>query len=150
MSTFSATVGDWCRRVPLAYEIIFMESVQELVSQLDEQLVEMVYAGPPAESGYRRTGFLRASLVASTSFMPTLSRDNPGVPVPADIGDVTLVIAGADPGEVVYLGYTATYAGWVHVGANGRAPKPWVDLVAQRWQRIVAEKAAEVKARLGL
>lgn len=29
-------------------------------------------------------------------------------------------------------------------------PKPWVTLVVQRWQQIVAEEAAKVKAAFGL
>jgi hypothetical protein len=149
-SAFAATVGDWCRQVPVAIEVIFKESAQELVSQLDLLLADMVYAGPPAKSGYKRTGFLRASLVASTTAMPELTRENPGVVVPADLTDVILVIAGADLNDTLYLGYTASYAAFVHYGAKGQEPRPWVDLVAQRWQQIVAEKSAEVKARLGL
>jgi hypothetical protein len=39
---------------------------------------------------------------------------------------------------------------FVHYGAQGRAPRPWVTMIAQRWEMIVAEKAAEVKSRLGL
>lgn len=148
--SFAATVGAWCEKVPSALEVIFKESAQELVSQLDQLLVDMVYNGPPAASGYKRTGFLRASLMASTTAMPTLSRANPGVSVPADLGDVILVINGADLGDVLYLGYTANYAAYVAFGARGAAPRPWVDLVAQRWIMIVDEVAARVKQRLGL
>lgn len=147
--SFAATVGDWCAKVPNALEAVFLESAQELVSQLDQLLADEVYAKPQAP-GYKRTGFLRASLMASTSAMPTLSRDNPGAPVPADLGDVILVINGADLGDTLYLGYTANYAAYVHYGAQGRAPRPWVTMVAQRWTMIVDAKAAEVKRRLGL
>ncbi|TPN90147.1 HK97 gp10 family phage protein [Mesorhizobium sp. B1-1-5] len=149
MASFAATVGDWCAKVPNALEIVFKESAQELVSQLDRLLADEVYA-KPQPPGYKRTGFLRASLMASTSAMPTLSRDNPGAPVPTDLGDVILVINGADLGDTIYLGYTANYAAFVHYGANGTTPRPWVTLVAQRWITIVEAKAAEVKARLGL
>ncbi|MGO4641710.1 HK97 gp10 family phage protein [Mesorhizobium sp. 2RAF45] len=147
--SFAATVGDWCLKVPVAVEIVFKESAQELVSQLDQLLADEVYAKPQAP-GYKRTGFLRASLMASTSAMPTLSRDNPGVAVPPDLGDVILVINGADLGDTLYLGYTANYAAFVHYGANGTTPRPWVTMVAQRWVMIVEAKAAEVKTRLGL
>lgn len=137
MSTFAATVGDWARKVPLALEAVFKESVQELVIQLNALV--------PVD-----TGFLRASLRASTSAMPVLSLANPGGAFTANAGEILLVIAGADLGDTIYLGYTANYGAFVHYGANGHAGRPWVDMVAQRWQSIVAAKAAEVKTRLGL
>lgn len=149
-STFAATVGDWADQVEGALEAVFRESAEELVRVMDLLLVESVYDRPPAPSGYKRTGFLRASLVASTTAMPMLTRENPGVPVPADLSDVVLVINGADIGDTIYLGYTANYGAFVHYGARGRPGRPWVDMVAQRWESIVAAKAAEVKARLGL
>ncbi|WP_018428219.1 hypothetical protein [Hoeflea sp. 108] len=147
--SFAAQVGQWVEKVDGALTAVFRESAQELVSQLDQLLADTVYERPQTP-GYNRTGFLRASLIASTDAMPTLSRTNPGVPVPADLGDVILVINGADVGDTIYLGYTANYAAFVHFGAQGRSPRPWVTMVAQRWEMIVAEKAGEVKRRLGL
>lgn len=137
MASFAATVGAWCEKVPNALEIVFKESVQELVSQLNQ-------LAPVA------TGFLRASLMASTTAMPLLERSNSGVPIPNDLGDIVLVINGAELGDTIYLGYTANYAAYVHYGARGNAPRPWVTMVAQRWIAIVETKAAEVKSRLGL
>jgi len=148
-NTFSAVIEGWTRRVKEAEEAVFKEAAQELVKQLNDQITEMVYDAPETPN-YRRTGFLRASLMASTEAMPQLIRDNPGAQVNADAGDVILVIAGAELGDTIYLGYTARYGLVVHRGSNGRAPRPWVDLVAARWQQIVAEKAAMVKQRFGL
>lgn len=148
--SFEAQVADWARSVEGALEVVFRESVQELVEQMDLLLVQTVYDAPPAPSGYKRTGFLRASLVASQTAMPLLTRDNPGVPVPADLGDVMLVISGSDLGETIYLGYTANYAGYVHYSANGEAGRPWVTMAGQRWPMIVDQVAARVRARLGL
>lgn len=150
MASFSAIVGEWASEVKGALLAIFKESVQELASQIDMQLVNMVYEAPPAPSGYRRTGFLRASVQASKSAMPLAVRANPGAAIPADLGEVVLVINSAEMGDTIYLGYTANYAAFVHYGANGRPPRPWVLLAAQRWEEIVTSKAAEVKARLGL
>ncbi|GAA2817231.1 bacteriophage HK97-gp10 putative tail-component [Aminobacter aminovorans] len=138
MASFAATVGQWAQKVEGALEAVFKEAAQELVSQLN-QLV------PVGE-----TGFLRSSLMVSTTAMPTLTRANPGMSVPADLGDILLVINSADLGDTIYLGYTANYAAFVHFGAQGRTPRPWVTMVAQRWEMIVAEKAGEVKRRLGL
>ncbi|MDR7032939.1 HK97 gp10 family phage protein [Mesorhizobium sp. BE184] len=137
MASFAATVGNWCQKVPNALEVVFKEAAQELVSQLGQLA--------PVD-----TGFLRASLMASTTAMPQLTRANPGVSVPADLGDIVLVINGADLGDTIYLGYTANYAAFVAYGAQGRAPRPWVTLAAQRWPMIVDEVAARVKQRLGL
>lgn len=134
--TFAATVGDWARTVEGAIEVVFKESAQELVLQLNALV--------PVD-----TGFLRASLRASTTAMPVMALENPGA-FNIDAGEITLVIAGADIGDTIYLGYTANYGAFVHYGANGRPGRPWVDMVAQRWQSIVADKSAEVKSRLGL
>jgi hypothetical protein len=135
MSGFAATVGEWAAKVDGALELVFKESAQELVTQLNVLVP-------------RDTGFLAASLVASTAAMPTI-RQTDGA-VPGDLGEIVLVIAGAELGDTLFLGYTASYSAFVHYGANGRAGRPWVDMVAQRWQQIVAAKSAEVKSRLGL
>lgn len=137
--SFSAAIEDLVRRVKGAEEAIFKASCQELVTQLNA----LAPIGP--------TGFLRSSLLASTAQMPVLSLANPGgAGFSPDVGTIELVIAGADLGDTIYLGYTANYGAYVHYGANGRPGRPWVDMVAQRWQSIVSAKAEEVKSRLGL
>lgn len=148
-NTFSAVIEGWTRRVKEAEEAVFKEAAQELVKQLNDQITEMVYDTPETPN-YRRTGFLRASLMASTEAMPQLIRDNPGAQVNADNGDVILVIAGAELGDTIYLGYTAKYGAMVALGTSKMAPRPWVDLVAQRWPEIVSTVAARVKQRFGL
>ena len=121
--------------MPNALERVCKESAQDLADQLNALV--------PVD-----TGFLRASLMASTTAMPMI-RQTDGQ-VPGDLGENELVIAGADLGDTLFLGYTASYAAFVHYRANGHAGRPWVDMVAQRWQSIVAAKSAEVKSRLGL
>jgi hypothetical protein len=135
--SFAATVGAWAKAVPEAVEIVFKEAAQEVISQLNALV--------PVD-----TGFLRASLRASTTAMPVLSLANPGGTFTADAGEIVLVIAGAEIGDTIYLGYTANYGAFVHYGSNGRPGRPWVDMVSQRWAQIVQQKAAEVKSRLGL
>lgn len=135
--SFSATVGAWAKAVPEAMEIVFKESAQEVVTQINALV--------PVD-----TGFLRASLRASTTALPVLSLSNPGGAFTVDAGEIVLVIAGAEIGDTIYLGYTANYGAYVHYGSAGRPGRPWVDMVAQRWQSIVQVKAAEVKSRLGL
>jgi hypothetical protein len=147
--TFSASVAGFAKRVPEAIESVFREAAHELVIQLDNQLDSMIYETPQSE-GYKRTRFLQASLVASQSAMPTLNRKNPGTPVSPDLGEVLLVVDGADVGETLYLGYTAEYGAYVHYGSSGAAPRPWVNLVAQRWQEIVEAKVKKAKTEFGL
>jgi hypothetical protein len=139
--SFAAAVADWAEKVEGAAEVIFKESAQELTEQLTDEITRL---------GAVDTGFLRASLRASTTSMPVLSLNNPGGSFTPELGQIELVIAGAELGDTIYLGYTANYGGYVHYGANGRAGRPWVDMVAQRWSQIVATKSAEVKSRLGL
>lgn len=135
--SFSAQIEAWAHEVEGAIEAVFRESVQELVSQM-QALV-------PVD-----TGFLKASLRASTTAMPALSLNNPGGTFTPDNGQIELVIMAADVGETIYLGYTAKYGAYVHYGAGGRPPRPWVDMVAQRWASIVADKTKELRNRLGL
>lgn len=148
--TFAATVEGWVKNVQGAFEEIWKEAAQELVIQMQDLLQQYVYDGPVSESGYRRTGFLLASLVASKDAMPRLHRENPGVAASFDPGPVMLVINDAEIGETIYLGYTANYGAFVHFGARGNAGRPWVDMVAQRWPLLVHAAVAEVKKRRGL
>lgn len=148
--SFSATIGDWCKKIPIAERIIFQRSAMRLAKELTNEVTRLVYDAPPAPTYPIRTGFLRASLRASNTEMPLAILDNPGGHPEVDWGQIELVINGSDIGDVIYLGYTARYGPYVSAGANGQPPKPWVALVAQRWQQIVDEVAAEVKQEAGL
>lgn len=148
--SFGATVGAWVKKVKNAEKFVFQRSAQRLSRELTDEVERLVYLAPPAPTYPRRTGFLRASLRASNSEVPLAILDNPGGSPEVDWGQIELVINGSDVGDVIYLGYTARYGPYVHGGASGKPPKPWVTLVAQRWQTIVSEVAAEVRAEAGL
>jgi len=147
---FSATTEAWTKKVKDAEKFIFQRAAQRLAHELTDEVTRLVYDQPPAPTYPKRTGFLKASLVASNKEMPRLSLDNPGRDVEMDFGPIELVINGTDIGQTIFLGYTSRYGGYVHAGANGQPPKPWVSLVAQRWQQIVSEVAAEVRKEAGL
>ncbi len=94
-----------------------------------------------------KTGFLRASLTASTSSMPYIDR---AARPPSDAGDnsydpsngeIALVIAGAQLGQTIHLGFTASYAGY------REALDLFVASTAQQWPIIVARNAAKAVAR---
>lgn len=144
-TTFSAQIDEWCRKVEGAEEAIVKESAQEVVAKMQT---------PRGAGGRMRvdTGFLRASLMASTTAMPQI---NPGArPVEGGVytPDLTIeaVIAGSELGQTLFFGYTASYAGYREFGANGQPPDAFVRTAAQMWPAIVGEKTAELKSRLGL
>lgn len=145
---FAASIGEWAERVEGAIEAIFREAVQELVAEADRILTQLVYESPPSEN-YRRTGFLRSSVRASKTSIPLADRPQ-GAPDADYMAEITVVIAGSELGETIYVGYTANYAAFVHFGTSRMAGRPWVQMIAQRWPAIVAAKEAELRNRLGL
>ncbi|MDY8108259.1 HK97 gp10 family phage protein [Fulvimarina sp. 2208YS6-2-32] len=150
MAGFAAAVGAWADKIPGAMEAIFRESASRLARELTLELERLVYERPQSPDAKARTGFLRASLVASKASMPTLSRANPGVAADLDQGAIELAIQGAEIGETIFLGYTANYGAYIHYGSGGRPARPWVTMVAQRWPQIVADVTRDLKRRLGL
>lgn len=145
MTSFAASVGDWCKGVEGAVEAIFKASVQDVVSEMQK---------PRGAGGRMRvdTGFLRASLLGSTSAMPSIdpnARPADGATYPAG-QQVELTIAGLTLGQPFYAGYTASYAAAREYGARGQAPDAFARTAAQGWQQIVAKREAELMRRLGL
>jgi hypothetical protein len=144
--SFSAAVAQWADKAEGAVEAIFKEATQEVVEEMQR---------PVGQGGRMRvdTGFLRASLLASSTSMPAINaaaKPVEGGTYTPDFGQIEAVIAGADIGDTLYFGYTASYAGYREYGANGQPADGFVRLAAQNWPIIVDRKAAELKARLGL
>ena len=150
MKTFLPVIESWVDRVEGALPAIRNMAALRLAEHIQDLLERMVYDGPPAPSGYIRTGFLRASFVASTTSMPAASLRNPGGSFTVDAGQIEMVIAGAEPDEVIYLGYTAAYGPYVHYGANGQPPRQWMAIAATAWPEIVDRCVKELKQRLKL
>src|SRR5690606_10792812 len=119
VASFSATIGAWAKKVPEALDDVFKNAAQRLVKELNDEVTRQVYDAAPAPSGYVRTGFLKASLVASDEACPDQVRDPPGVGVVPDdhIGTIILVVNGWEGDETLYLGYTARYGVVDHRGA---------------------------------
>lgn len=144
--SFSAAVAQWADKVEGAVEAVFKESVQEVIEEMQT---------PVGQGGRMRvdTGFLRASLLASSTSMPTIiasAKPIEGGTYTADFSQIEAVIAGADIGDTLYFGYTASYAGHREYGSNGQPADAFVRMAAQNWPIIVDRKAAELKSRLGL
>lgn len=138
--SFSATVSERVRTYQRRMEETFRASAQDVYKEVTR---------PVAKGGNMRikTGFLRASLMASTSSMPSIQ---PNARPPDDAGDdsyrpndgeVALTIAKAQLGQTIYLGFTASYAPY------REALDGFVRLAAQNWPQIVAKNAALAMAK---
>lgn len=134
MESFKAQVSDWVKASEARLTAVFRASVQSLVHEVQKT---------KAEGGHMPvdTGFLRASLLASKTAMPSLKTDakpEKDQSYPNDASSVELTIAGASPGRPFYLGFTANYA--LHQEyVNG-----FVRLTAQRWQEIVDKSIQDI------
>jgi hypothetical protein len=138
-TSFSAAIDAWVRETQARETAVFRDAAQSVV-------LEMLT--PITEGGNMpvRTGYLRASGRASTEALP---RIDPAAKPPedatpnsfaADVGQFSLVIAGASLDQTIYFGFTAAYA---QAQENKRR---FVGLAAQRWPTIVAESTAKAKA----
>lgn len=138
---FSSQIDDWVRRTEQRMTAVFRESTQR-VGSIAQQYIsgELVNVD---------TGFLRASVRASLSEMPKIESKGPaeGASYSDSFGDVVLVIAGAEVGQTIYIGWTANYAPYVHYGTSKMGPRPWVYLAALQWGRVVSQVTEEAKAR---
>lgn len=134
---FSAQVSAWVRETDQRIEAVFRESSQRVISDMQQRT--------PVD-----TGFARASVLVSTSAMPSIdpAKKGDGKPHSADATQISLAIAGAEIGETIYAGYTAAYARALEYGHSKQAPNGMVRLAAQRWPQIVAEVSAEAEARV--
>ncbi|WP_416355556.1 HK97 gp10 family phage protein [Aureimonas phyllosphaerae] len=179
MKSFAAQVSEWAHKVEGAVEVVFRESAQEVVSEaqrpgpsvastradikaglgtIGRGKKKRAIAGPVPAAGQGGrlpvdTGFLRASLRASTTAPPPI--DSQFVPADGkkyafDESSIEAVIAGAEIGQTLYFGYTAAYARAMEYGSGGGPAYAFVRTVAQKWPSIVDAKAAELKGRLGL
>lgn len=143
--SFAAQVSEWCQQVEGAAEAVFQTAAQTVANEVRTAV---------AEGGRMpvKTGNLRRSLMASTSAMPTIKPEQTTF---SDSG-LELVIAGAELGSTVYLGFQAAYAarrefGFVGEDSLGRLYNEtgmgFVSATAQRWPQIVAEAEAKVRTR---
>lgn len=144
--TFAAAVAGWADKVPEAIEAVWKESTKEVVRDMQTLT---------SEGGRMRfdTGFLQASLLASTTAMPRIidsSAPADGGKYSFDFDQVEAVINAADLGQSLFFGYTAGYAAYREYGANGQPPDGFVRGAVQNWQPIVARNAARVKKAFGL
>lgn len=142
--SFAAQISGWVKETKERRDAVHKGSAQRVVA---------IMQTPRREGGNLRieTGFLRSSLVASTSdALPaqTTKPDGGGV-FSYDAGPINLIIANADIKDPITVVYTANYARPREYGARGQAPDRWVALAAQRWPQVVEQECLEAKSRAG-
>ena len=139
--SFAAQMSDWTRETKERMRAVHKGSAQAIVR---------VMQTPRGEGGNLRvdTGFLRASLVATTgAAMPPQTMKPDGVKAfRYNPGPINLIIANADIKDPITVVYTANYARPREYGARGQAADRWVALAAQRWPQVVAEECAKAQA----
>lgn len=146
--SFGAQVGKWAAQTEQRMTAVFRDAAQTVANEVTT----------PTGSGGNMpvvTGNLRRSLMASTTAMPTLKSDEEEFS--GNDGQITLVIAGANIGETIYLGFQAVYARRIEYGFKGtdslgrvydQSGAGFVRLTAQRWPKIVAASARKIKSRV--
>jgi hypothetical protein len=138
---FSVTVDNWVKATNQRITAVWKESTQRLnsvvVQNLSGGLVNV------------QTGFLRASERASTDEMPSIvqTQPKPGSSYPFDGGQISAVIAGAQLGQTIYLGWTANYAPHIEYGTQHMAPRPFIGMAVLQWPVIVNGVVQEAKSR---
>lgn len=146
--SFAAQVGEWAAKSEKRVEAVFREATQALANEVRKP--KAVGGRMPVD-----TGNLRRSLLASTTSMPVIREGQEDFP--SNDGQIQLVIAGAEIGETVFLGFQAAYARRLEYGFSGtdslgrtynQPGNGFVRLAAQRWQQIVADAARDVQARV--
>jgi hypothetical protein len=146
---FAAQVDAWCLQAKGLITAVAKESAK--------RVVEVMQTTRGAGGRMRvDTGFLRASLMASTAAMPLMSRQRPpgegsfhrdGATYTPE--QVTLTIASWNGATPIHFGFTANYAAAREFGARGQAPDGFVRGAVSQWPQIVAEVQDEVKRRRG-
>lgn len=142
---FAAEISEWGRAELERAESIFQAAAQTVANEVRQTV----------NDGGRLPidlGNLRRSLMASTSEMPSVK---PGQETFADSG-IEMVIAGAELGGTIWLGFQAEYAyrmemGFVGTDSLGRLYNQtgfgFVAAVTQRWPQIVAASEAKIRSR---
>lgn len=167
--SFSASVDAWTRESEARLTAVFRDAAQTVANDVRE---------PVGAGGHMPvdTGNLRRSLMASTSEIPTIS-NNADQRFAGNDQQINLVIAGAEIGQTIYLGFQANYAAHMEYGTSphviepkeklalhwyqngtgvfakkvhhpGTRPFGFVRLTAARWPEIVSASVQRIRSRV--
>ena len=142
--SFAGQISQWVAETKQCREAVHKGSTQRIIE---------IMQTPRRQGGNLRfdTGFLRGSLIAttSTSLPPVTTKPDGIAAFSYDAQAISLVILGADIKNPITAVYTANYARPREYGARGQPGDRWVSLAAQRWQAVVAEECAKAQQSAG-
>lgn len=145
MARFTAQVSEWTAKTKGALVDIFRESS----ARVYEQMVRPQEGGGniPVDSGY-----LRASARASLHAMPRILKSKEGKEGQfySPSGQVEPVIATAELGKKLYIGFQAVYALRANYGHKGQQGHLFVEQAAVQWKDIVKLTETEIALRFGV
>lgn len=130
-----AQIDAWTKQTSQRMMAVYKGSVQELVSRAQSRI--------PVD-----TGFARASIRASLESMPSIVLDasrNPDGSYSVDLSQIVLTINSVQPGQTIYIGWTANYVQFLEWGRSNQAPNGFIGITALEWPQIVAGEIEKAK-----
>lgn len=131
-----AQLDAWTKQTSARMMAVYKGSVQELISRAQSRI--------PVD-----TGFARASIRGSLEAMPLIdagAHGKPGENYPADWSQIFLLINSVQPGQTIYVGWTANYVIYLEWGHSNQAPNGFIGITALEWNEIVAGEIEKAKA----
>lgn len=144
MATFTAQVSKFVSETKARADAVIKQSAQDVMEEMRK---------PRSRGGRMRydTGFLAASLMASTAAMPQIKGGNrpaAGGSYTPDDSAISLVIAGWSVGTPLYGGFTADYAIPREYGIGGQNGDAFARTAAMRWQEFMNKNARSLQRRI--
>lgn len=133
---FADQIDTWTKQTEARILAVYKGSVQEFVSRAQDRI--------PVD-----TGFARASIRGSLESMPPINqefRGNPNQNYTFDMTSIVLLINSAQPGQTIYIGWTANYIQHLEWGHSDQAPNGFIGITELEWPEIVAGQIQKAKA----
>lgn len=133
---FADQIDAWTKKTEARMLAVYKGSVQEFVSRAQARI--------PVD-----TGFARASIRGSFESMPKIdseARAVSGKNYSFDLSPIVLLINSAQPGQTIYIGWTANYIPYLEWGHSDQAPNGFIGITALEWPEIVAGQIEKAKA----
>lgn len=133
---FASQIDAWTKQTEARMLAVYKGSVQEFISRAQSRI--------PVD-----TGFARASIRVSFESMPQIdaaARGDPNKNYLYDVAGIILTINSAQPGQTIYIGWTANYIPYLEWGHSDQAPNGFIGVTELEWPQIVAGEIEKAKA----